>query len=518
VAVAVALGCKLGPNYQRPDVALPDHFPSAGHVGIQGAPASAEEWWAVFNDPVLTELIERAYRQNLTLEAAGLRIVGARVARRASAYPLFPVDIESGSTAHINLSENVDPDVEIDPVDRRRVGEIIAANVRLPDVTVRDSLEVYDVGFDGIWEPDLWGRVRRGMEGARANLEALEGDYDAILVSLTGEVAATYIQIRTLDRRIAIAEDNVAALELALDSAENRLASEEVSAADAHLIRSLLSDTRASLPALVSARRQSVASLCLLLGEPPSDLLDILGESEMIPTASTEVAIGVPADLLRRRPDIRAAERRAQAECARIGAIQARMFPSLTLFGGLGLASSDIDNLFERASVRGAYGAGFQWSLLLIPAIQDLARIQDTEFQAALLGYEEMVLRAAGEVESAANRFAAARARVPLLQESATDSQRAVESSLREYREGSTDVAPVLFALQGTVSQRDRLAAAQGEVALALVSTYKSLGGGWEIRNGNEVIDQETYERLRSDINWTIFNRGAVDTPIDTPR
>jgi NodT family efflux transporter outer membrane factor (OMF) lipoprotein len=500
----------MGPNYQRPEVALPDEFPATSQDEIQGIPDSPAMWWTVFDDPALTELIERAYRQNLTLEAAGVRVVGARIARRLSAYPLFPVDIESGSAAHINFSQTVEPDVEIDPVERGRIGELIAANVRLPDVTVRDSIEVYDVGFDGLWEPDLWGRVRRGMEGASANLAALEGDYDAILVSLTGEVAATHIQIRTLDRRIAVAQDNLEAIELALDSAEERLESDEAVGTDVHLLRSLLTDTQATIPALVSARQQSVSALCLLLGEPPSDLGDILGDGEGIPVAPMEVPIGAPADLLRRRPDVRAAERRAAAECARIGAIQARMLPSFTLFGGLGLATSDIDNLFDRASVRGAYGAGFQWSLLLIPAIQDMARIQDTEYQAALLTYQETVLRAAAEVEGAANRFAAAHQRVPLLCESAEEAQRAVETALEDYSDGEIDAASLVLALQGTVVQRDRLAEAQGEVARSLVATYKALGGGWEIRGDDEVIDPATYDELRSHINWWFFNPGAV--------
>lgn len=513
LAIAALGGCKMGPTYRPPEVALPDAFPASGQAGIHGLPSSPEAWWTVFGDPVLTELIERAYRQNLTLEAAGVRVVGARVARRASAYPLFPVDIQSGSAAHINFSQTVEPDVEISEVERRQFAESLLASVQLPDVSVRDGIDLYDLGFDGIWELDLWGRVRRGMEGAAANLGALEGDYDAILVSLTGEVAATYIQIRTLDRRIGIARDNEVALGLALDSAENRLASGVARPSDVHLLGSLLSDTQAQIPALISARRQSVSALCLLLGEPPSDLAGLLGDVGEIPAAPPEVAIGVPADLLRRRPDLRAAERRAHAECARIGFIQAGMLPSFALFGGLGVSSSDIGDLFERASVRGAYGAGFKWSLLLMPAIQDLARIQDTEFQAALLNYQETVLRAAGEVESAANRFAAAQARVPLLEVSATEAQRAVETALWDYRRGDLDASAVVLALQSTVVQRDRLAEAQGEVALALVATYKAMGGGWEIRGQNEVIDRATYDALRSDINWRLLNPGAVDFP-----
>lgn len=510
----ILTGCRVGPNFRTPQAPIADNWKTLSDTRIKGEPADTREWWKVFNDPVLNGLIDQASRDNLSLHAAGLRIIQSRLVRAASVWTFFPVAPLSGEVSHYHFSRNVKPDVTLKKgsVDfNRRLGGALSealkrnVDVHLPDVTITPSMDMYRAGVDAIWEMDVWGKDQRRIESATGELSASIADYDNVLVMLTGEIAMSYIEIRTLQQELQITRDNVAILERVAGVVGERRDKNIVTDLDADLAATLLNDTKAEIPSLEAALAQAENGLCVLLGKPPYHIADELGVSGRIPEAPKDIAIGAPADLLRRRPDVRAAEQLAAAQSARIGLAKSFLYPSFSLFGSLGLASSKSELFFRDNSVRGAYGALFGWNILLYPVLQDNVRLQDATFQESVANYKQTVLTAAKEVENAATTFVKAQDRLPLRTESAQASRRAIQRAIDQYKVGVTPFATVVNSAQFLVQNTDRAAQAQGEVALALVATYKALGGGWQIREGKEVIPEETKKQMRKETDWWTF-------------
>jgi len=324
-------------------------------------------------------------------------------------------------------------------------------------------------------------------------------DYDAVLVSLTAGVASNYILVRAFEERLMFARANVQLQTETLKLTQARFDAGAVSELDVATARATLANTQALIPEFENALQQSRLALCVLLGRTPSDLQAQLatqaGAIPKVPEAPQQIAAGVPADLLRRRPDVRAAERVAAAQSARIGQAKADLYPSISIQGSTGFVSSN----FERDNKP---GLGNIFPILNYGRIENSVRVQDARYEQAVAAYQESVLRAAGEVEAGLSEFLYAKERTAYLTDAVRASNRSADLSLLQYRAGAVDFIRVNNAQSDLVRQQDSLVAARAAIALGAVQTYRALGGGWEIRQGQEFVNQETVDRLRARTDW----------------
>jgi NodT family efflux transporter outer membrane factor (OMF) lipoprotein len=440
----------------------------------------------VFNNPVLDQLIETAHQQNLPLQIAGLRILEARAQlgiARGNQYP--QVQQAVGSATANELSEN-SPNFSS---------------------SIDDDFANYQAGFDAAWELDFWGRFRRGIEAADANLSATVADYDNALVSLTAEVARVYVTIRTLEERLALARANISLQEESLRIATVRFENGATTELDVQQATSNLADTQALVPVLLKSLRQAKNGLSVLLGMPPSDLTQMLGGAGTIPGAPVQVAAGVPADLLRRRPDVQAAELQAASRSALVGVAQTDLYPSFSLLGSIGVqtsdtGSSDAGDLFDSDSLFFSAGPSFRWNILNYGRIKNNVRVQDARLQQTLVNYRNSVLTAYQEVEDAMVAFVQSQRESEFRATSAQAAARSTELANIQYREGSVDFQRVVDTERFLVAQQDQWTSVRGDVALNLIAMYKALGGGWEVREGREFVSEENRNEMAERTNW----------------
>jgi NodT family efflux transporter outer membrane factor (OMF) lipoprotein len=440
----------------------------------------------VFNNPVLDQLIETAHQQNLPLQIAGLRILEARAQlgiARGNQYPQLQQAV--GSATANELSEN---SPNFSPL-------------------TDDTFANYQVGFDAAWELDFWGRFRRGIEAADANLSATVADYDNALVSLTAEVARTYVNIRTLEERLQLARNNIDLQEESLRIATVRFENGATTELDVQQASANLANTEALVPVLLKSLRQANNGLSVLLGMPPSDLTQMLGGAGTIPVAPVEVAAGVPTDLLRRRPDVQAAELQAAGLSALVGVAETDLYPSFSLLGSIGVQSSDTGmsdagDLFDGDSLFYSAGPAFRWNILNYGRIKNNVRVQDARLQQALVNYRNSVLTAYQEVEDAMVAFVQSQRESEYRATSAQAAARSTELANIQYREGSVDFQRVVDSERFLFAQQDDWTRVRGNVALDLIAMYKALGGGWEVREGREFVSEENRSQMAERTNW----------------
>jgi NodT family efflux transporter outer membrane factor (OMF) lipoprotein len=485
VGVALAAftgGCLVGPNYKRPNAPVADNYLDPGSELIKRTPADLTHWWTVFNDPVLNQLVQAAYTQNPTLQAAAVRVLEAQAQRGIAVGLLFPQRQEVfGNYYRYQLSKNG--------------ANAISSSKR--------SFGEWNLGGAANWELDLWGRYRRGIESADALVHAAVANYDDVLVSLIGDVVSEYVAIRIAEEQLAVIHSNIDLQSQGLKLSEARIKGGTATDLDSAQATALLRDTEAQIPNLEGQIAQGRARLCVLLGIPPKDLGPLLGDKQVIPAAPASVAIGIPADLLRRRPDIRRAERELAAQSARIGIAKADYFPAFSLDGTFGLAADDFSRLWSGNSVQAFGGPSFRWNVLNYGRIRNSVRVEDARFQAMVGAYENTVIAAQGEVETYIAGYLGAQRQVAPLNDSVAAAKRAVDVADTQYRGGVADFTRVLIAQQFLLDEQDRLIATRGAVALNLVSLYRSLGGGWELRDDHQPpLDDKTREEMRSRTNW----------------
>lgn len=472
-------GCMVGPDYAVPQADYHAEWIESANEGLSADADVAADWWRTFNDPVLDKLVTMAYEQNLSLKIAGLRVLEARASRGIAAGEFFPqLQQARGGYGRINTSEDV------------------------ANPAPRQSFDSFDVGLDVVWEVDVWGRFRRGIESADASLYASVMNYDDVLVSLVAEVALAYIDIRSLDQRLAYARQNVKTQKNTVDVTDVLFRNGEGNELDVQQARSNLANTESLVPKLQGARRGAVYRLCFLLGRTPGDLDELLGNQVGIPTPPADVAIGVPAELMRRRPDVRRAEREAAAQSARIGVAESALYPHFTLNGSIGYAAENASDLFSGGAVAGSFGPAFRWDILNYGRIINAVRVQDARFEQLVVSYQNTVLRAASEVEIAATAYVMSQREQKSLAESVAASSRAVELALTQFRGGEVDFTRVLDTQEFLTVQQDRLATSQRDVAGNLITLYRALGGGWQLRDGQTFVDPDTQQRMRDRTNW----------------
>jgi NodT family efflux transporter outer membrane factor (OMF) lipoprotein len=348
---------------------------------------------------------------------------------------------------------------------------------------INREFDTWATGFDLAWEVDIWGKFRRAIEAADANLDATVEDYDAILVSLIAETATTYVEYRTAQRQLAYAIENVKIQKGSLDIVEAKWDAGAVTYLDVTQAQSTLKNTEQLIPVYEYQARDANNRLCILLGVPVRDLSAELGVAE-IPLAPPEIAVGIPADLLRRRPDVRAAERRVAAQCALIGVAAADLFPHFSITGALALNSQRFKDLFSAASTNAFIAPGFNWDILNYGRLINSVEAEEALFQDLAYQYQQAVLEANAEAETAIFAFLKAQERLIATRAAKEASEESVKIVTEQYNGGLTDYNRVFNIQLLLVEDQDRYAQTQGDVARALIGIYRALGGGWEIRNG----------------------------------
>jgi len=507
-ALLASGGCMVGPDFVRPKATISPNWQDAGDQRVRTGPSEYRDWWTAFNDPILDRLIERAYRENLPLRTAGVRVLQARAQLGIAIGEIFPQTQQGvGSVQYVRTSDR---------------GAIAAG---FGGIDYWQS----QLGLQASWELDFWGKFRRTIQSADASLLSSLADYDNTLVTLTADVANSYITIRTAEERIRIARENVGTQEESLKIAEARFKYGTVTQLDVEQARTSLLNTQATIPPLETQLRQARDALSVLLGMPPSDLSDLLGGSSAIPVSPPQVIVGIPTDLLRRRPDIRSAELQAATQSAQIGVARADLFPAFSLTGNFvflstNLGSFSLSDMFRWGSRSVQVGPTVQWNIFNYGQITNNVRVQDAKLQALLLIYQNTVLSAQQDVEDNLAAFLRAQDRAQLLAQSVTSAQTAVTLALRQYREGVTDFTTVLTAQQALLNQQDSLASTLGTISTSLVGVYRALGGGWEIREGQELIPPDIRAEMGKRTNWghllapAIYNLPASRQPESAPR
>jgi NodT family efflux transporter outer membrane factor (OMF) lipoprotein len=457
-------GFKVGPNFVEPAAPVSKGWIDSQDARIQPAPIENDAWWGVFHDPTLDVIIQKACAANLDLKTAAARVFEAQAQKNIAAGNLFPqTQTLNGDYAHAQISQNFNV-----------VQEPGALGGGFPN-----TLDVWSTGFNMSWELDFWGRLRRGVIASENDVNGYVEAYRNALVTLLSQVATNYVQLRTYQQRIAYARHNVEIQTGSLHLAEERLKQGLGTSLDVDQAKSTLAQTEATIPPLVIGARQANDQLCVLLGQPASTLLDTFNEAP-IPSASPEVAVGIPAELLTRRPDVRRARFQAAAQCQQIGIAEADFYPAIGVSGFLGYAADDIRHLFESPSFTAYILPNFSWKVLNYGRIQNNVRVQDARFQQQVLQYQSLVLTAGREVEDALIGFLQFQVQTKSLEESVQASERAVNVVLLQYKNGTVDFNRVYTVESQLVSLQDQLAAARGNVALSLISVYRALGGGWQ--------------------------------------
>jgi NodT family efflux transporter outer membrane factor (OMF) lipoprotein len=453
-------GFKVGPNYKRPPAPVAEHWINADDVRVRSDEADDSHWWTVFNDPVLNDLVQSAYRQNLTLREAGFRVLQARAQLGIAVGEFFPqTQVTNGDYTRRGVSVNV--------------ANRIATPVRW--------FSQWNYGFGLAWELDFWGRFRRAIEAADDALDASVEDYDDVLVTLVGDVADTYVQIRTLQQQIAYALQTLGLQRQSLQIATAKFKGGQTSKLDVDQGQSDVAATEALIEQNLIPLRQAANRLCILLGLPPEDILRKLGEAP-IPTAPPDVAVGIPADLLRRRPEVRRAERLAAAQSAQIGVAEADFYPAISITGSFGWSAQEFKDLFAHGSFRGNVGPSFQWQILNYGRILNNVRAQDARFQELVAHYQNTVLKAGEDVEDGLVTFLRAQMRARDQNESVNAELAAFKDAIAQYKGGLVDFNRVVVIQERLVERQQVLAEAQGQIALGLIQVYRALGGGWQIR------------------------------------
>lgn len=470
--IAAALtACAVGPNYRAPELPSIDEWrtPPAGARVSAADDETLGAWWKVLNDPTLDQLIEQAVEHNKTIEQAMARVREARARRGVAAAGLFPTLGGSASAR------------DTDRTIRGDRGE----DSRLPDDGslggFSSSGESYTAGLDASWELDLLGARRRSLEAANASLVAAEAELRDALITLLGDVALSYVNVRTTQARLSYAERSLESQRALLDITSWRTEAGLATVLDMEQARASYSQTLAQIPSLESSLESAKNRLAVLTGQEPGALHEMLAERRPVPTAPREIVASVPAEVLRRRPDLRAAERRLAAQTAQVGVATAALFPSLSLSGSFGFSSTRAGDLFSSGVETTGYGLSLNVPIFRGGALRQQVAVQNALVDQALATYESTVLSILEEVENALTQWANEQRRYEALVQSVESARTARELAVAQYNSGLVDFQTVLNADRQLISSEDALAVSSGELTANLIRLYKAFGGGWSV-------------------------------------
>jgi NodT family efflux transporter outer membrane factor (OMF) lipoprotein len=463
---AALCGCAVGPDYRAPELPAIDewHTPPAPLA----KPAAADDdatlgaWWTVLNDPTLNELIDTAVKESKTVEQTLARVRESRARRNISAASLFPSIGASGSARETH---------------RSRDGDDLLGG----DAGLSISGESYNAGIDASWELDLFGRNRRSLEASTASLQATEADLRDVLITLLGDVALNYVNVRTTQSRLAFAERNLELQRELVDITQWRAEAGLATVLDVEQARASYAQTLAQLPSLQTALEAAMNRLAVLTGREPGALHEKLAERQPIPTAPRDVVTSVPAEVLRRRPDLRSAERRLAAQTAQVGVATAALYPSLSLSGSFSLSSAVASDLFSSGTETTGYGLSLNIPIFRAGALRQQVVAQNALVDQALASYEATVLSILEEVENALTQWANEQRRYEALVQAVEAARLARELAVIQYNSGLVDFQTVVNADRQLSSTEDSLAVSSGELTSNLIRLYKAFGGGWSV-------------------------------------
>jgi len=462
----IVSGCAVGPDYRPPESKVPSAWDGQNAVTpaqpSKTAPNPVElvEWWTAFNDPTLSSLVESAVRSNLDVRLAEARIRQARAARGVVGAPLWP---QAGGSV---LYERSQGSSEVGG------GGAIA--------TVGAAKNLWQAGLDATWELDIFGGTRRNLEAATADLRAAVEDRRDVLITLVGDVGSNYINLRGLQQQIDIARQNVEAQRRTAEIIQKRHNAGFVGGLDVANARAQVATTEATIPVLESSARAAIYSLGVLLGREPAALSQELTKASPIPPTPLEIPVGLPSELLRRRPDIRRAEAQLHAATARIGVATAELFPKFNLAGTFGFSATEAARLGNWTSNFWSWGPSITWPIFAGGRILSNIKVQNALQEQALLTYEKTVLTALKDVETALVAYAKEQEHRKSLVEAVQNNRKAVELSKTLYHAGKSDFLNVLISQRALFATEDALAQSTRTVDTNLIALYKALGGGWE--------------------------------------
>ncbi len=463
--VLLAAGCMVGPNYHAPTVKAPtqwaglDAASSDDTSKATSEAAALADWWKSFQDPELDSLIERAVQSNLTLKQAQARILQAREARTVAGAGLLPSANASSS------------------VSNSRSG--VVAGGAAQTLTPR-ARNLFEDGLDATWELDFFGGLRRGIEAADANVQAAVEDSRDTMVTLTAEVALNYIELRGFQQQIAVAQKNLESERRTADITHRRFDVGFASRLDTANADAQVATTQSQIPTLQASAQQTIYSLSVLLGQEPAALQAELSPQGAIPPTPPVVPVGLPSDLLQRRPDIRRAEAQLHSATAQVGVATAGLFPQFSLTGSGGQQGLTVGSLGSLASRFWSVGPGVTLPIFNAGKIRANIRQQNDVQQQALLAYQQTVLTALQDVENALVAYAKEQQHRAALLAAVSANQTAVDLSMRLYTAGQGDFLNVLTAQRDLYSNEDALTQSDRNIDTDLVALYKALGGGWQ--------------------------------------
>ena len=515
-ALAAALpvgGCAaVGPDFQRPEVPWLADWSSGSLASLtaeeRGRPkAQTEEWWRNFKDPVLDRLVAEAQRVNRDVRTAGMRILEARAQLMIANSLLYPQQQVTGSVLRTGEVRSSGGNVALTngPFG---IGEDLSEGRHI-------AFTAYSAGLGFGWEIDFWGKFRRGVEAADAGYFASIAQYDDLQVLMAAQVADSYCAIRTIELRLKIAHENAALQKRSLEITERVFKHGNESELDVQQAKAQYLGTLSTIPQLEGALRQTQNALGVLLDRPPGPLPEIAAGKDTIPQADLGVIVDLPADLLRRRPDVRAVEMQLAAQSALIGVKEADFYPSITLLGSLGLSATSLAGSPQTL----AYGIGpsLVWNMFDHGLLTGEVLVQDARFQQLYEQYQAAVLKAAREVDDAAVGFATTRAQIPILKDAVSAAQRSLAIANIQYQEGISDFQRVLDTQRTLFSQQELLVNTLSNVTLSLIALYKAMGGGWQQGRRRPLVEDAPQATMGKRSDWQEMLAAPLPPPAAGP-
>ncbi|WP_133127883.1 efflux transporter outer membrane subunit [Legionella nagasakiensis] len=475
----------VGPNYKEPKVKVADRWlQTHKRSPVTEAPPKNANWWNVFHDSTLTSLINQGYHNNISLQIAGVRVLQTRAQLAQSVGELYPQ--QQAMTGNYTY---------------QRIGGG-SLETLLPS-----SFETASLGFSASWELDFWGKYRRAIRSNDAAFLASVAAYDNALVTLTADIASTYMNIRTYEELIKVTKANIQLQSTSLKIAKSRFKAGQTSLLDVQQAQTELAQTQANLPTQLSNLQHYKDVLGVLLGIVPTEVNSLLVKNHGIPKASKTVEVGIPKETLAQRPDIHQARLEAIAQSEAIGATKANLYPAFSLagtfvFSSTNIGNSSISDMFNWANRTITAGPSFTWPLLNYGQITNAVRMQDAVFQEALLKYVNLVLQAQQEIQDNITRYIEAKKTERSLTLANNSAIQSTKLALIRYKEGETDYTTVLTVERQQLQVQTSLTNAKGDVAQALIALYRALGGGWQIRGCNDIVPQQIKREMAARTNW----------------
>lgn len=450
--------CTVGPDYTKPKLELPGRWKQQQQETTDSMPVELTDWWTTLNDPVLEDLIRQSVGANLELREAWFRIEESRALRDFSSGHYMPQMNAAASYMRSRDTRN--------------------GAASIPGIS-DDQINSYSAGFDSAWEIDLFGGIKRSVESSQAALEASVDNYHDVMITLYAEVARNYVEMRVIQSRLRYAQQNIDAQRETLKLTEDRFNAGISPELDVTQAKLNLANTESEIPSLRLAEIQAINRIAVLLGQFPQSFKGQLRAVKPVPTPSEQIPVGIPADLLRRRPDIRHAERELAAQTANIGVATADLYPSFSLTGTFHLKAESLSDMINMSSRAYSFGPGLKWNIFNGNRVRNNIKIAEARTEQAAVRYERVVLSAVEEVEAALTAYMQEHERINALDRSTAASEKAVQLVESLYKNELTDFQNVLDMQRTLFLQQDKLAVSRGQVVLSLIRIYKAIGGGW---------------------------------------